>query len=198
MMAVILLTIRAYAQEGMVIDLSSSSPALHFPIGIDGKKVRVVPAFEDYAFMLEDVCTAMKLTGDDCMIYPMNAKLGGNAIATIEDGNRIIVYDRELSPEIGYEGAMAVIGHELGHHYCGHIGTPVDPKQELEADRFAGASMKNAGMSLSNALAMATIFDERPSRSHPAKDGRIQAIKDGWNEPEEAKSCRGASGQSSQ
>lgn len=190
MSIVVMLATPATAEEGVVIDLSSSSPALHFPIGIEGKQVHVIPAFEDYAYILWDACDAMKLSSEECLIYPMNADLGGNAIATIESGNRVIVYDRQLSPKLGYEGAMAVISHELGHHYCRHIGTPVDPKQELEADRFAGAAMKNAKMSLEDALAMATIFDERPSRSHPAKDERIQAIKDGWNGPDAAKNCR--------
>lgn len=48
--------------EGTVVDLGEDSPALHFPIGMSGKQVLVVPAFEDYAFMLEDACNAMKLT----------------------------------------------------------------------------------------------------------------------------------------
>ncbi|MGI6852085.1 M48 family metalloprotease [Mesorhizobium sp. 1B3] len=61
--------------------------------------------------------------------------------------------------------------------------------KELEADRFAAAAMKNAGMSLDDALTMAVIFDERPSRSHPAKVDRIQAIKEGWENRDRAKSC---------
>lgn len=181
-------SVLAFAQDETIVDFEQS-PALHFPVGIGGKSVAVVPAFEDYAFMMFDACDAMGLSKEDCMIYPMNAELGGNAIATMLDGNRVIVYDRELSPIVGSTGAMAIIAHELGHHYCGHIGTPADPLQELEADRFAGAALRNEGISLADALAMAKVFDDRPSLSHPAKADKIKAIEDGWNNPFSAKNC---------
>jgi len=177
--------------EGMIVDLSESSPALHFPIGINGKQVPVVPAFEDYAFMLEDVCNAMELTVEDgCNIFPMNADLGGNAIATVLEGNKVIVYDRQMSPDIGYEGAMAIMAHELGHHYCGHLSQKHAPSRELEADRFAGAAMRRSDMPLESALAMAKFMDERPSRSHPARVQRVNAFKAGWNDPDSAKACK--------
>lgn len=179
----------AFADDGTVVDFAKL-PTMHFPIGVDGKSVLVTPAFEDYAFTMFDACDAMHLTGDDCTIFPMNADLGGNAIATILDGSRVIVYDRELSQKVGYEGAMAIMSHELGHHYCRHLRQPDNPKQELEADRFEGAAMKNAGMSLDATLAMAVVFSERPSRSHPAKVDRIVAIKAGWTDPESAIRCR--------
>lgn len=120
----------------------------------------------------------------------MNANLGGNAIATILNGNRVVVYDRKLSPIVGSTGAMAIIAHELGHHYCGHIRTPIDPMQELEADRFAGAALRKEGVSLADALSVTELLDRRPSRSHPGKAARAAAMTDGWNDPEAAKSCR--------
>lgn len=49
--------------------------------------------------------------------------------------------------------------------------------------------MKNANMTLDAALAMADVFDERPSLSHPAKADRMKAIAAGWNEPKTAKAC---------
>lgn len=179
----------AAQEEGSVVDLSENSPALHFPIGRSGKQVHVVPAFEDYAYMLEDVCDAMGLDFDNCKIYPMNAEIGGNAIATILDGNKVIIYDRTLSPLVGYTGAMAIIAHELGHHFCNHMDASSSPTQELEADRFAGAALRNAKFSLEDALSMAIVFDERPSRVHPEKSKRIEAIKSGWEDPEQAKNC---------
>lgn len=181
--------IPALAGEGDVSIDFDQSPALHFPIGEGDEWVTVVPAFEDYANMMFDVCDALKLTTDECTIFPMNADLGGIAIATILDGNNVIVYDRELSPKVGYSGAMAIIAHEIGHHYCGHLGTAADPQKELAADRFAGAALRNAGMTLADALSMAEIFNDRPSRSHPAKAERIQAIREGWENPEAAKMC---------
>lgn len=113
-------------ESEMVIDFTKA-PALHFPVGPDRQKVVVTPAFEDYMYMMFDVCDAMQLSSEECKIYPMNGAIGGNAIATEVDGNRMIVYDRELSPIVGYEGAMAIIAHEVAHHYCGHLGKPANP-----------------------------------------------------------------------
>jgi hypothetical protein len=176
------------AGEGITIRLDEDSPALHFPIG--NKIVQIDPAFEDYSFMMFDVCDAMKLSKDECTIFPMNGDLGGNAIATIFHGNRLIIYDRKLSPLVGATGAMAVIAHELGHHFCGHIGRPASPHHEIEADRFAGAALRNSGISLDQALSVAEIFSNRPSRSHPGRAERVTAIADGWNNPASARHCR--------
>jgi Zn-dependent protease with chaperone function len=171
------------------VRIDSKSPALHFPAG--NGTVTIEPAFEDYAFMLYDICDAMKLSSkDDCQIYPMNGDLRGNAIATVVDGNRLIIYDRKLSPLVGVEGATAIIAHELGHHFCGHIGRPGSPKDELEADRFAGAALRKTGISLDQAVKVADIFDRRPSRTHPGKAERIEAITSGWKDPEAARKCR--------
>lgn len=139
--------------------------------------------------MMFDICDAMKLTSDECTIFPMNGDLNGNAVATFADRNRIIVYDRTLSRELGYEGAMAVIAHEVGHHFCGHLTEPSSPKHELEADRFAGGAMRNAGMSLDAALSMSLLFSNRAGRTHPSKADREAAIKSGWHEPVTAKKC---------
>lgn len=175
----------ASAQEGFSVDLAKTR-AIHLPMG--DSTVQMEPAFEDYAAMMFEVCTAMNL---DCSIYPMNADLGGNAIATEVDGNLVVVYDRTLSELVGYEGAMGIIGHEVGHLYCGHIYDPQSgPEAELEADAFAGAAMKGLGFSSDDALAMTAILDERPSPSHPARSDREVALSSGFNDPEMAKSCR--------
>jgi len=182
-----LLTTSLCAQD-MSVDLGQNGPALHMPFG--DTMVKVEPAFEDYAFMVTDVCDAMSLTTEECLIYPMNGTLGGNAIATVLDGNRIIVYDRELSKIVGGDGAEMIIAHEVAHHFCGHIGTVAVPQQELDADRFAGSAMRRMGRSLPSALSAIPIFDRRPSMSHPDKATRIKAITEGWNNPGSGKSCR--------
>lgn len=141
--------------------------------------------------MLFDVCDAMSLSIDDeFLIYPMNAELGGNAIATVLDENRLIVYDRNLSPIAGYNGARMIIAHELAHHYCKHLGTLSSPNKELQADAFSGVAMRLMGQSLDNALAVAKLFNKRPSVSHPTAQDRIQAITDGWKSPNLAKACK--------
>jgi hypothetical protein len=190
MALVIALSGAAIAEErsGQMIIFGEDAKSIHMPVG--NRNVWIEPAFEDYASMLFDVCDAMKISTDECLIYPMNGDLGGNAIATIVDGNSLVVYDRTLSTILGYEGAMAVIAHEVGHHYCGHIDRPPDTKMELEADRFAGGAMRAADYSLDSTLTMAKVFDERPSPSHPGRREREAAITAGWNGPEAAKACR--------
>lgn len=189
----------AQEQEGITIHLGKGTKGIHIPIGEED--IKVVPAFEDYAYMLFDACDAMGMTieSGDCDIYPMNGPIHRNAIATEIDSDRndgkmqkIIVYDRELSDELGsYEGAQGVVAHELGHHFCGHLAvSQINPEQELEADRFAGAVMRKLKFSEGQAKDMATVFDERPLKTHPAKADRIAAIKSGWNNPVSALSCR--------
>lgn len=187
--ALCLLAKPVVAEDGVKLYLGKDSPALHMPVG--KQDVFAVPAFEDYMYMFFDLCDAMGLDiSDECNIYPMNASIGKNAIATTQDGNRLIVYDRELSPIVGGDGAMMVIAHELGHHYCHHLGKPGGPERELEADRFAGSAMRKAGMTLKGALDVVDILEERPSKSHPGRADRVEAIKSGWNHPEIGKSCR--------
>jgi Zn-dependent protease with chaperone function len=179
----------AKAEDGVEVTVDETAPAMHMIIG--KQKVWAVPAFEDYTYMFFDLCDAMELkVGEECQIYPMNAEIGLNALATVQDGNRLIIYDRRLSPEVGYEGAMMIIGHELGHHYCGHLGKDGDPSLELEADRFAAAAMRKAGMTLDAAMSVLPILSERPSKSHPGRDARVAAIKAGWENPETGKDCR--------
>lgn len=179
----------AVAEDGVEVTVNESAPAMHMIIGM--QKVRAVPAFEDYTYMTFDLCDAMGLeVGGDCTIFPMNAEIGLNALATVQEGNKLILYDRRLSSEVGGDGAMMIIGHELGHHYCGHLGKHGDPTLELEADRFAAAAMRKAGMSLDAAMSVLPILAERPSKSHPGRDARVAAIKAGWKNPETGKDCR--------
>lgn len=172
-------------EEGVTVTFGKDAKSLHVPIG--DAEVFIYPAFEDYAYMMFDVCDALGLTIDsgNCNIFPMNGALGGNAIATVIDGNRVIVYDRTLSSSIGHDGALGVIAHEIAHHYCGHLNhrTP-NPNDELEADQFAGVAFRRMNLSLDQALAMTTILDDRPSVSHPAKADRENAISTGWHNPD--------------
>lgn len=177
----------AYADD-MTVDLGRKNAGVHMLY--DDVIVKIEPAFEDYSYMMFDVCDTMGLKGDDCIIYPMNGEIGGNAIATILDGNKIIVYDRKLSPIVGPDGAQVIIAHEVGHIYCRHLGTPADPKQELEADRFAGAAMKLLKRPLEATLATLPILSERPTKSHPGRAQRIAALMEGWEHPETGKDCR--------
>lgn len=174
--------------EGQWIDFGQGTRSLHVPFG--DQSVWIEPAFEDYTFMMFDVCDAMKLEGDDCLIYPMNGTVGG-AIATIVEGNPIIVYDRTFHSSTSFD-PHTVIAHEVGHHFCGHLHEPNSPEQELEADRFAAAAMRLVGgNTLENILASLESLESRPSVSHPGRRDRLAAMIDGWNNPENAKLCKG-------
>jgi len=183
---------QAVSAQKSIIDLSEDQATLHFPF--DGNKVVITPAFEDYTFMLFDVCDVMKLTADECVIYPMNGDLGGNAFATVLDGNKLVIYDRKLSGILGYSGAQMIIAHEVGHHYCDHLGKKPNPLSELAADRFAAAAMRLIGHSLADTLSTVPLLSERPSKSHPANTDRVRVIVDGWENPESGKQCNGEPG----
>lgn len=88
--ALCLLAEPVVAEDGVTLYLGKDSPALHMPVG--KQDVFAVPVFEDYMYMFFDLCDAMELNiSDECKICPMNASIGKNAIATTQDGNRLIV-----------------------------------------------------------------------------------------------------------
>jgi Peptidase family M48 len=180
------------AEEGFVVTIGKDAKAFHIPLG--NKRVRIVPAFEDYSDMVEDVCNSLSIPTADCLFYTMNGNVS-NALAMVIDGNKVIIYDRRLSDLVGYSGAFGILAHEVAHHYCRHQFdvSKNNWQAELEADRFAGAAAKRMKRSLEDALAMAVVLDDRPSTSHPPADLRRKAIEAGWNKPETARTCRSAS-----
>jgi tetratricopeptide (TPR) repeat protein len=116
-----------------------------------------------------------------------------NALATIDDGIRYILYDPKFLSSISnntkYWGNMSILAHEVGHHINGHtLGTSVSASenqlQELEADEFSGFVMQKLGATLEQATetiaAIAPDGDDTYS-SHPKKQRRIIAITKGYN-----------------
>jgi len=116
-----------------------------------------------------------------------------NALATIDDGIRYILYDPEFLNSISnnskYWGNMSILAHEVGHHINGHtlgiaISAYENRLQELEADEFSGFVMQKLGATLEQATE--TIAAISPSgddtySSHPNKERRISAIAKGYN-----------------
>jgi hypothetical protein len=163
----------------------------------EGKFAQLEPAFEDYAFMLDDACAAWGFTAhDECGIVTLMGDVGLNAIATYCDGTPVIIYNRQLSGIVGGDGAEFVIAHELGHHVCHHLDEPTGDlaairAEELEADRFAGATLQKMGKTRDHALEISNIFPEEASETHPSKILREMAIRAGWENPDAALACRG-------
>lgn len=145
--------------------------------------------------MLFDACDAWGLSVDQgCDIFPMMGDINENALATICDGNKVIVYDRKLSLTLGYEGAQAVMSHELGHLLCNHLATPTKTSaeshhEEYEADRFAGATMRLMGFTRDTALSYLPILMKQPSIGHPGRDERAAELLQGWDVPGSGLRC---------
>ncbi|MBY6163424.1 ImmA/IrrE family metallo-endopeptidase [Mameliella alba] len=161
----------------------------------DSAPVLIEPAFEDYMFMLFDACEAAGLSLENgCDIYPMMGDISAGAVAALCEGNKVIVYNRRLSREIGYAGAQAALAHELGHHACGHFRQPTNSVRdqqlrEAEADAFAGAVMRKLGFSAEAALGYQSVLGQGATHSHPSKLTRLGVISAGWLQPDEAFKC---------
>lgn len=112
-----------------------------------------------------------------------------NAVALFHNGSRMIIIDPEWAKSATAESYL-VLGHEAGHHFCGHTiknerQSPQD--EELEADRFSGASIRrfeiyHGKVFLGAALeAAARLYSASGSRSYPPRAARIDAIVLGYN-----------------
>ena len=113
----------------------------------------------------------------------------GTAMAVTYKGLPMIVLDPQWAKS-GTAETYLVLGHEAGHHFCGHH-LDQDPitqkKRELEADRFSGAAIKRfeeyhgrpfLQVAL-NAAAKLYAGPERPG--HPSSEARVEAIMLGYN-----------------
>lgn len=112
-----------------------------------------------------------------------------NAVATLIDNKRYIIYDQRLfnfSDKLGatYWNSMSILAHEIGHHLSGHtLNIHNNLDIELEADKFSGFILFKMGAKLSEATnAIILLGAENDSDTHPSKHRRIAAITNGWNE----------------
>lgn len=120
-------------------------------------------------------------------IYSANIS---NAVATTIKGKRYILYDPLLLDGIdkdsnSYWGSISILAHEIGHHLSGHTMDHVVSvhNSELEADKFSGFILYKMGATLDQSLhTIQLIGAENDSESHPSKQKRIAAIREGWLE----------------
>jgi hypothetical protein len=106
------------------------------------------------------------------------------------DGQRYIFYDpswlQGLHSTDGPSWTIYFIfAHEIGHHLLNHpLYDKGDHKQlELDADRFAGFTLARMGAPLEDILrAVDAIPSERDSKSHPARDRREKAAREGYED----------------
>jgi hypothetical protein len=108
-----------------------------------------------------------------------------NAFAAIYGGKRYIVMSHEIHSE--YQMMALVMGHELGHHVCGHTAGLLQSNpwaRELEADTFSGVAIRSGsfGLNLQTAIKYASqLFSAEGTPTHPPAARRIEAIIDGYN-----------------
>lgn len=109
-----------------------------------------------------------------------------SAILT-KDGRRLIVYNiifmEEIKKKTGeYWSLISIMAHEIGHHLSFHMSEQIDDHTaELEADYFSGFVLGKLGAEFDASLAaMRELSSPLPSKTHPKKDDRLQAIAVGW------------------
>lgn len=116
-----------------------------------------------------------------------------NIEATIRHRKMMILYNPAFIDWINKAtrnkwGVMALIAHEMGHHVYGHTlhRTGSEPALELEADEYAGYVLHKMGASLYEAQeVMIFIATNETTKTHPARNARMRAIKNGWNKATE-------------
>jgi hypothetical protein len=198
----------ASSQAPEVWTLGSDTFAFHEDVlRENGIKVEPTPEVSDVEIFVE-LIGIPNLSKINNLRLQIRRSFGlNNAVAMFHNGFRSIVYDpnwavrgsavRQLSewPRFPAESASPefylIVGHEAGHHFCEHsIGKArANPwETELEADRFAGASIKRFEVYhdrslIREVLAAATSkFPESGSTSYPPRALRLEAIRKGYDE----------------
>lgn len=138
---------------------------------------------------LDQINSIVKFTGISPNFKIFGASIN-NAVATIINNERYILYDPELLSYTDYKSnsywaSMSILAHEIGHHLSGHTLNHVGSnyKDELEADKYSGFILFKLGASLSEATnAINMLGSNTASQTHPSKKDRIDAITQGWYE----------------
>jgi hypothetical protein len=141
-------------------------------------------------FALEDILGAIPnalsgMKSKSPLAIGRTGDIGINAFAAIYDGKRYIVMSHQIHSN--YTMMALVMGHELGHHVCGHTSGILAENpwaKELEADTFSGLAVRSGsfGIDLQSALEYASqLFSSEGSSTHPPAAQRINAIIEGYN-----------------
>lgn len=146
------------------------------------------------------VTRIMGYTGLPANFVVVSGPVDNAAAAILLDQNRIprrvIAFNprfmQQAAAKVGGDpwGPMSIMAHEIAHHLSGHTIVPGGsrPEIELEADKFSGFVLQKMGAPLADATKMIlTVGSDHSSPTHPAKQRRAEAIRQGWEE-----SCRQA------
>ena len=151
---------------------------------------------------LDDILTAVPEARGQ---YTVGIAMINNAYAVIRQDERFIVIGPNWLPRNAER--ILVLGHELGHHVCGHTGNILSGDEnawarELEADRLSGLVIRRLvdarrrppppgngllddpfAIDLSSAITIASNLYRGGGigTDHPPADLRINAIVQGYN-----------------
>lgn len=180
----------AEAEKRKVVSLTIGRNAVGFHTSFANKQIWVEldgPHVEHDWFALEDMFSSEKRL----RTYLSLGRTSGinNAFAVIgKDGGRYVV----IGTAFGGHSVenMITLGHEVGHHICGHTirNTSTPWEMELEADRISGVGLRGwvrNGMGTLNdivAAAYRVYTNINGTRSHPPQNLRVAAILNGYNE----------------
>ena len=140
------------------------------------------------ATVMQDMLEQIKKTIGTTEDFEMKAADVLNIEATIAHRKKYILYNPAFIESLQNAtkdnwSVMALLAHEVGHHLNKHTShRPYNrPKQELEADEFAGFVLYKLGATLQQSQnVMFFIARTEASKSHPARASRLQAIENGW------------------
>lgn len=180
----LLLTSTAKAQEVKTIQLGKKAGAAYSFHGETNGRLRTFASDDEARGVVRSVLAAMGLP----LRFEVRAAAVGNAAAVLQpDGSRLILYNTLFIDEIRartgrYWSLISIMAHEIGHHLAFHLATNIeDHEAELEADYFSGYILAKMGAELDDALAaMNALAADEPTKTHPAKKERLQAIAAGW------------------
>jgi hypothetical protein len=110
-----------------------------------------------------------------------------NAAAVVYQQKRYILYSLLFIEKIREVtatdwAALTIMAHEVGHHLNGHTlgDSGSRPTLELQADKFAGHTVKRVGGTLDQALAAYQIMSAEGTETHPPRSARLEAVTRGW------------------
>jgi hypothetical protein len=196
------------AQVADANTLASSLQACSY----DGKPITLaVNNFNGNASAGDVVAGILKFTGLPQNFNVVEEKVP-NAAAVIVMGpdnlpQRLIAYNQSFMDEVAKAtqnnnwAPISIMAHEIGHHLCGHTIMPggSQPPTELEADKFSGYVLYKMGASLADAQkAIGTLVGDEPSETHPSRQPRLEAIRQGWEQAcnQQSLECSGMAGAS--
>ncbi len=112
------------------------------------------------------------------------------AIAFIKGHKRCIEYNPSVIAGIMDSArtdwsAVSILAHEIAHHLLGHTLEPGkrNPGDELACDLYSGFILNAMGATLDESLAaMRVVGHKLDTLHHPAKEARLEAIRQGWTD----------------